>query len=75
MDHEQRHGRVLFPTTIYRDMRQVKRDLYTKDYGIMDQLRELKSSVRATFWMAFATFSAIVLGFGGLVLRLWSLHA
>lgn len=71
--HRSDPARVLFSTTLYRDMRRVKRDLYDEG-GIVKEIRELRRQQNAIFWVALGTLGTMVAGFATLMIDALRIH-
>ncbi len=68
------NSRVVFPLSLSRDMRRVKRDLYDADSGLIAEVKSLRRKQDATFWVALGTFATMVVGVGGLIVSAFHVH-
>lgn len=65
--------RVIFPSSMYHDMRTVKREIFG-DGGLHAEIRAIKRKQEATFWVALGTFATMIAGVGSLIVGAFHMH-
>lgn len=61
--------RIVFPLSLSRDVRKIKRDLYDTDTGLLADVRYIKRRQDAVFWVALGTFGTVLVGVASLVMH------